>query len=292
MRTVVSIPARMASERLPGKVASYLSPFEPAILELLISRFHTAAFAVVVGTTTLPEDDAIERMARDAHAMCVRIEPGTDLIALHHAAMMEIAPDVMLLAGADDPFLDPALFRLIEARLAVGDVSYVRTQGWPLGLNVWGWTAEALDEAHERSVAPEERQHVVPYFERRPVSYPRAILSRHSDLYGLYRLTVDTQADLDMARRLWPLVRDDVRAENLIETLNAHPEIWAINDAGLHGYAARDLLYDLTPIEDPLRKVRDLLRIEERAARANIPEQGAFAEGRAAALMSVQQWLP
>jgi spore coat polysaccharide biosynthesis protein SpsF len=290
MKAIIVIPARMQSTRLPGKVLEYL--YGDSILFHLIWRLQRVA-RVVVATTRHPDDNAIAAVADLLGARCVR-GPDDDLLDLHSLAMNAADADIALLAGADDPLLDPALFRLVLDRLAIGDVAYARTQGWPLGLNVWGWTRDALAAAQRNAKERDERIHVVPYWERRPVTFPRAVVARHTDLYDRFRVTVDNPSDLAMVRALWPLLPQPFGAEDVIRTLEAHPEIAAMNRDGLQGTAARDAIYDLTPLEGPLATLREHIAVQRRAAQARAieePDHHEFFEGMAAQALSVDQWI-
>jgi len=287
---IITIPARMQSSRLPGKVLADLDG--QSILYRLICRLRPYAH-VVVATTRNPDDDLIAHVAEVSGAQVVR-GPDDDLLDLHSLAMDAADADYALMAGADDPLLDPALFRLVLDRLMVGDVEYVKTQGWPLGLNVWGWTRDALRQAQANATERADRIHVVPYWERRPLTFPKAVIPRAVDVYNRFRVTVDNPSDLAMIRALWPLLPQTFGAEDVIRTLEANPEIATMNRDGLQGTAARDAIYSIEPIEGPLAKVRQHLAVQRRAALAAIaedPDNAQFFEGMAAAALSVDQWI-
>ena len=157
MKPIIVIPARMTSSRFPGKVLADLGGHP--VLKRLIRRLSVVA-PVVVATTASDDDWPIVELAVSEGVQVVRGSED-DLIERHLQAMYEAGADVACLAGADDPLLDPGLFALAIVRMSVGDVDYVRTAGWPLGLNVWAWTKGALELANEYAVAADEREHDV-----------------------------------------------------------------------------------------------------------------------------------
>jgi spore coat polysaccharide biosynthesis protein SpsF len=298
-KAIISIAARMASTRLPGKVMAEVGG--KPILQHLVERLSRSRAEVVIANNG--GDPEILDLADRLGVYCFHAD--LDVMDIHRLAAVWSHADFILLAGADDPFLDPALFDLVLDRLERGDVQYVKTQGWPLGMNVWGWTRAAMEDGHRLATAPDERQHVVPFWERRPLTYPAAVIRRDGpDLYDHYRLTVDNPSDLTLTQYLYGVIgATSIEAERVIRYLALHPSVVAINVDGLRGTAARDAIYDVTPVENvmegltrhPLSKhldeIREHIAVERRAALAAIPEQGGFAEGRAAALLSVEQWL-
>jgi spore coat polysaccharide biosynthesis protein SpsF (cytidylyltransferase family) len=296
MKAVISVAARMQSTRLPGKVMAEVDiindhqTIPQMILEVITDRVGIARAEVIVANNGCDPEirEWCERFVVDYVAARV------DVMAIHHAAMVHTDADILLLAGADDPFLDHRVFDLVIERMERGDVDYVRTAGWPLGLNVWGMTRKAMEDANRLATAPDERQHVVPFFERRPNTYRQAVLHRAGeDRYNDFRLTVDEPADLELTRAVYAALPWDASAEDVIAFLDAHPEVAAINAAGLHGTAARDAIYaDLRPVDGGLiADIRSHVEVSRRAALGAVPEQGAFAEGMAAAMLSFSQWL-
>jgi len=244
MKAVITIPARMTSTRFPGKVLADVGP--DSALGFLITRLSPVTPVVVV-TSADPSDAPIVETAKSHGAQVVLGQHG-DMIAQHRRVGLETTADIFLMAGADDPLLDPALFRLLIDRMAVGDVQYTKTAGWPLGMNVWAWTRRAIGIAFREAIAPEERQHVVPFWERRPDRFPQAVISRTKSVYDLYRVTVDEGPDMQLVRILISMLPEGFGAEDVIDALERHPELCLINASGLRGTAARDAIYDVTPI--------------------------------------------
>ena len=244
MKAVITIPARMTSSRFPGKVMADVGP--DSALGFLITRLLPVAHVVVV-TSGDPSDAPIVETARSYGAQIVLGQHG-DMIRQHYLVACHSDAEVFLMAGADDPLLDPALFRLLIDRMAVGDIQYAKTEGWPLGMNVWAWTQYAIAQAFRESIAPEERQHVVPFWERRPDRFPQAVIARTKSVYDLYRVTVDEGPDMQLVRTLISMLPEGFGAEDVIDALERHPELCLINAGGLRGTAARDAIYDVTPI--------------------------------------------
>ena len=298
---IISIAARMTSTRLPGKTLAPVLPAWPLLQAIAYRLAASRAELIVIATSDQYSDLPIVQ-AGPGQASRIVTGSADDLMLRHMQVARDTDADYILLAGADDPFLDHRLFDMVLDRLEQGDVAYVKTAGWPLGMNVWGWTRQAMEEGNELATAADEREHVVPYWERRPSRYPAAVIHRPNksewvadgDLYDKYRLTIDNQSDLDLTRAIYGILgRIDASAEEVIAVLEKYPSIAEMNRDGLHGTAARDAIYSVAPVDgsDVVSKVRRHIATERLAAKASIAERGDFAQGQDMALLSVDQWL-
>lgn len=245
MKAVVSLAARMTSSRMPGKG---LMPIEAggethAMLWYQVQRLRTAGPELVIATTWDDADDAIAAAAQAWDVRCVRGHP-TDLLARHTDVARETDCDVFVLTGGDDPFIEPRTIDTV-AWLVSDGFGYVQSEGYPIGMNAWGWTRRGLEEANAEATDPEEREHVNPWFQRRPDRYPPMTFGRTPSLYDRFRLTVDYPEDIALARllmaELWP--RDhDFGLDDVLAAFAAHPE-WARINANRSTWHA-----DLTPV--------------------------------------------
>lgn len=241
----------MASSRFPGKVLAPL--MGRPMLAFQIERLRRSVAEVVVATTELAEDDPIEQLASQMGVRCVRgPSQDGDLIGLHAKVARETDCDVFVLSGADDPLLEASTVNALAA-LIEEPWRYAETNTYPLGMNAWAWDRAGMEEADAEATAPEERQHVRPWFVRRPHRYPAVPVWRPLSLYE-YRLTVDTGADLELIRRivehLWPGRGADFDLGDVLALLDAHAEWLDLNADQLHGEAARAAIYDLEPVDE------------------------------------------
>ncbi len=253
MKAVLSIPARMKSARLPGKV---LAPIEAggethAMLWYQVQRLRKSSAEVVIATTEEPEDDAIANAARAWGVRCVRGSTN-DLIARHAKVARETDCDVFVLSGADDPLLEVDAVNWVAGMVAAnyGVTRYAFTSGYPLGMNCWAWDRDGMEEADAKANDADEREHVVPWFARRPERYPAAETYPEHSFYETHRLTVDFPVDLELVRRifaeLWP-VNHDFTLRDILRLLDKHPHWVALNNR------APQYFYDLTPVDEGVK---------------------------------------
>ncbi len=250
MKAVLSIPARMKSARLPGKV---LAPIEAAgevhpMLWYQVQRLRKSSAEVVIATTEEPDDDPIVELAEGLGVRCIRGSTN-DLISRHAKVARETDCDVFVLSGADDPLLEATLVDTVAAAVIAG-MRYANSSGWPLGMNCWAWDRQGMEEADNEATTSDEREHVVPWFGKRPNRYPHATIEHRPSLYDTHRLTVDFAVDLDLIRRifaeLWP-VHPDFGLYDIVTLLQRHPHWLNINNR------APQYFYDLSPVDEGVK---------------------------------------
>jgi spore coat polysaccharide biosynthesis protein SpsF len=235
-RVVAIIQGRMGSSRLPGKTLMPLGP--RSVLGNVITRVQAARLVddVVVATTDEPVDDLIEAEARRFGADVFR-GSGEDVLDRYMGAATAARADVVVRVTADCPLLDPGeLDDLIGMFLRPpGNSDYVTNtleRSFPRGLDVEVFSAEALKRASANARAQDEREHVTLHFRRHPDIFRLRGKTASKDL-SHHRWTLDTPEDLTFLRKVFELGEIDGQAippfQRVVEMLDAHPEIVAIN---------------------------------------------------------------
>lgn len=154
-----------------------------------------------MATTTRQEDDAVTMLAAHLGVGVLR-GPAEDVLA-RFALVAVSRPDVRWVARwtADNPFSDDqSPVRLLTAIPPSAD--YAMEEGLPVGAAVEIMSRRVLLEAHERAVAPYDREHVTPWIKRLDPSRqfrPQAPVGLHA---ADVRLTIDTRADLQSMRQI------------------------------------------------------------------------------------------
>ena len=189
------LQARMSSTRLPGKV---LLPLEGApMIARQIERVSRARRldALVVATSTGPEDDAIA-MSVDAP---VHRGPLDDVLARFVAALDAHPADHVVRLTADCPLADPELIDACIALHLETGADYTSntpaTHAWPKGLDVEVISAAALRRAAREAGSVEEREHVTWGVWNNPDRYDIAWLPSANADDGDVRWTVDRPDD-------------------------------------------------------------------------------------------------
>ena len=201
-RPGIILQARFASTRLPGKALELIR--SRSILEHCLTRLtqHRDA-AVVLATTTRPEDDALDEVAARMGVPVFRGDD-TDVLGRFVAAASHFQFDAIIRATADNPVVDmDAAWRVLRALRETG-ADYVSEQGLPLGAAVEGVTYAALRRADMAAEQPYDREHVTPYVKHPRHAFVTWTRTAPAALYRPdLRLTVDTPSDLEYVRALF-----------------------------------------------------------------------------------------
>lgn len=197
----VVLQARMGSTRLPGKVLADLAGMP--LVEWCLSRLEAAQVGpVVLATTTLPADDALEALGNRLGIRTVR-GPEDDVLQRFALAADYLDARFLIRATADNPAVDiDAPARVAELIRRTGADHVVET-GLPLGAAVEAVRTAALYQALAQSHDRYDREHVTPYLYRTPGRFlaltpPAPVALQRPDL----RFTVDTPDDLVFMRRV------------------------------------------------------------------------------------------
>ena len=239
MRTVILVQARMGSQRLPGKVLLDLAG-RPLLAQVIrrLQRCQTAT-AIVIATTTQPQDDAVAALAKALGVACFRGSE-TDVLARFCGAAQASQAEVIVRITADCPLIDPEVCDLVVATLLqrrreCDYASNVLQRTYPRGLDVEAMFLDTLLRLDRLAGTPEDREHVTSFLRRRPDLFLLASVEDQDNNADL-RWTVDEPSDLELIRRLYQdldLAHQWVGYRDLVAYVRAHPELARFNQANL-----------------------------------------------------------
>jgi spore coat polysaccharide biosynthesis protein SpsF len=231
-KIVAIIQARMGSTRLPGKVLKEIGG--KFILEILVNRLKRAKriSSIVVATTERKEDDKIVELAKKLGVEWFRGSED-DVLTRFVEASRAVSADIIIRITSDNPLTDPELMDgLIKAHLE-SEADYTHCMESPLGTSVEVVNRETLERIDSIAKDAEYREHVTLYIREHPELFKIHVVKAED--FGLnhpnLRLTVDTEDDLELMRKLQENLGDleTVKTRGVIEFLTKHPEICQIN---------------------------------------------------------------
>jgi spore coat polysaccharide biosynthesis protein SpsF len=230
---VMIVQARMSSTRLPGKVLQPIAgkPMLGWQLDQLAAVRNCDR--MVVATTTNPEDDALAALSRERGIACYRGSEHDVLGRYAEAARACDARTVIRICG-DCPLMDPEVVDAVIACYQEGPpadyVSNTCEKTFPLGCGAEVFSMEALAAAHAEAREPVEREHVTPFFYRRPERF-RIRQHKQDRDESHWRWTVDTPEDFDFVTRILTAIgpRHPFRRADVFAVLEQHPEWREIN---------------------------------------------------------------
>jgi spore coat polysaccharide biosynthesis protein SpsF len=227
------IQARVGSTRYPNKIFAKLAG-KPLIYHVVDRLKKSQRIQnIVIATTINPLDDAIEQWACQNNINCFRGDEENVLSRFYFAAK-KFNANIIVRITADDPFKDYEIIDNVIDVLINEQLSFAYNNNpptFPEGLDTEVFTFDALEEAHNKSNSLFEKEHVTQYFYRNKNSFPQTNVFHDVNISNL-RWTIDTQKDMEMARRVY----DSLYCENevfsmndILQLINKNPEIALIN---------------------------------------------------------------
>lgn len=228
----------MGSSRLPGKVLASIEG-QPMLWHV-INRVRRARQVemVLVATSNAALDDPVAKFCH-SHKIAVFRGSESDVLDRYYQAATEHDADTVVRITADCPLIDPLVVDRVVSEFFNYDCDYaanVIQRSYPHGLDTEVFKYSALADAWRNATQAAEREHVTPYL-RDSGGYSLHNVECDVDLApGYYRWTVDEASDLEFVRAVYRTFGTtqvfDWRA--VIELLDAHPELAALNAAVHH----------------------------------------------------------
>ncbi len=201
MTTGILITARLKSSRLREKVLKPLAG--RPMLAYLIDRLRLSRHGdnIVVCTSTVAQDDPLEEFAKLEGLGIFRGHPD-DVLARNLDAAKAFGYDHILSCTADNPFIDPVWLDKLGDAMVEGGFDFGTVTGLPFGCHGYSFTRNAAEKA---CALKDETDTEVwgGYFTQTGV-FRCLSLAVDDPAYVAphYRLTVDEQADFDLAEAI------------------------------------------------------------------------------------------
>lgn len=249
---VTIVQARVASNRLPGKVMKLV--LGRPLLERVLQRVCRARLAgtVVVATTVHAEDDAIAHLCWQLGIPCYRGD-SADVLDRHYRAAVKYDAEVMVKIGADCPLIDPAIIdEVIGVYLARPEaydyVSNLRPPSYPEGNGVEVIRMAALERAWREAWRPHEREHTTPYFWENPRRFRLHNVRWERDLNDAttHRWKVDYMEDLLLVQAVYGALYQQnphFALEDILSLLEREPQVAGVNGHGHQGVERKMLAH-------------------------------------------------
>lgn len=224
MRILTILQARMTSTRLPGKVLRPLLG-EPMMARQIERLRRSRRLGDLCVATSTDASDAVVAAAAAQLGCLTHRGPLADVLARYAGALQAHGPaDHVVRVTADCPLTDwRVVDQVIDLHLSSGAdyTSNTVERTYPKGLDVEIVKAPLLLEAAAEGHDPYEREHVTPFFYRRPERFRLAQLTQAVD-QNLWRWTVDTPADFAFTASVYEALYRD-KPDFLSEDIAALP---------------------------------------------------------------------
>lgn len=233
---VVIIAARMGSERLPGKVVAPI--MNRPLLAWMIDRVKQSTLTdkIVVATGSGKENDAIVSLAKAAGIGWFKGSEN-DVLDRFVGAAIKYQADAVVRVTADCPLVDPSHIDDAIRIFATGKYDFVANNRMkrtvPIGFDVEICKAADLEKINRDIKDAPVHEHVTPYFYEHPEKFRLKVFGPPAKMqYPKWRLTVDTDKDLELIRRIFRLLivkYPNFSYEHVVKLLRTYPKLLTIN---------------------------------------------------------------
>lgn len=219
------ILCRLDSRRLPGKILRRVNG--KPLLSYVVARAKMVTEIdgnLVVATTNRGVDDFIQDYCEEQGVQVFR-GPTENVAQRVLLCAQEHEMTHFARINADSPFLEPTL--VAEAcRIAEASDSEIVTnlypRTFPYGISVELFRTETFQRGFEQMHSEDHFEHVSLYFYQNMARFKFHNIAREGEDLGDVRLTVDTEADLDMFRRMVDTARSDWAEWSYIDAVDAY----------------------------------------------------------------------
>lgn len=198
--TGIIIQARTGSTRLPRKILKVIN--DRTLLDHIIDRLKELEekAVVVIATSTLPGDDAVEQFCKEKGVLCFRGSESNVLSRYYECAKEHGFSHIVRLT-ADNPFVDVTeVDRLIAYHKECGNEFTESFSQLPIGVGAEIFSFSALEEDMQKASMPHHFEHVDEYILENMDKFKTGTLQVPESKYmPEVRLTVDTQEDYEKA---------------------------------------------------------------------------------------------
>jgi len=205
--TIIILQARTSSKRLPGKVLKELQGI-PMLSHSIRRLKKVGRASLVVVTSTMNKDDAIEELALNEGVSCFRGDEA-DVLDRFYRAAKKYSSNIIIRATGDNPMVDPIEAKRVLQEINSGKWDYVcgfssvNGASLPFGVGVEAFNLETLEIVWRHGKESQYREHINDYIFDNRVKFKIRNLPclSHNNCHDLH-LTVDTQEDFRFLQRI------------------------------------------------------------------------------------------
>ena len=202
MKAAIISQARIGSARLPGKVLFNIK--DKSLLQYHIERLKQSCLPVIIATTTSECDDSIVNVCQDTKTIFFRGDED-NVLCRYYKCAVENKVDIIIRVTSDCPLVDGSLIKKGIELFEKHGVDYLSNTGdrtFPRGFDFEILNFNALETAYANADTQQEREHVTPYIWRTHPSKFKILGFMNNVDKSQYRITVDTNEDFTLVKKL------------------------------------------------------------------------------------------
>jgi len=226
------IQARMGSSRLPGKTLMKLDETKTT-LDFVINQlsFSKLIDRIVIATTSLEKDDAIEEKASSLGIDCFRGSE-MDVLDRYYKCAKKFQMKTIVRITADCPIIDPIIVDRVIEQFQNNDYDYVTNtiyRTYPIGTDTEIFSFKSLERCWNEAKQPSEREHVTPFMRNKNSDFKIKNVENDEDMSNL-RWTLDFKEDLILIREIVSKIKNrPILMSDILDLFTKEPELISIN---------------------------------------------------------------
>lgn len=223
----------MGSTRLPNKVLKDLCgrPVLWHVVERLKYCKHVSD--IVIATTILPEDDAIQKFCEENN---IKFSRGSsdNVLSRYYEAAKEFNAETIIRITSDCPVIDPVLLDEMITEFNKENVDYMSNsleRTFPRGLDAEIFSFASLEKSYKEASLQYELEHVTPYIYRHPELFSLKNFAHDKD-YSFHRWTLDTEEDFELISEIYKELYKEGELflwKDILKLFEIKPELIEIN---------------------------------------------------------------
>jgi spore coat polysaccharide biosynthesis protein SpsF len=229
----VIIQARVGSTRLPNKVLKDLCG--KPVLWHVVNRLKQSKLIseIVIATTILPEDDAIQQFCEENNIKYYR-GSSENVLSRYYEAAKQFNAETVIRITSDCPVIDPALLdEMISDYLSskTGYLSNSLLRTYPRGLDAEIFSFNVLEKTYKEAEKNYELEHVTPYIYKHPELFSLRNFATDVD-FSFYRWTLDTEEDYTLIKEIYENLYTEGKIflwKDILKLFELKPELIEIN---------------------------------------------------------------
>lgn len=220
---IAIVQARMGSKRLPGKVLLQVN--NKPLLAHQIDRILMSQKIdkLVIATSTLSIDDAIEFFCKSYGIDCYRGSE-QDVLSRYYMCAKKYNSEVIVRLTADCPLIDPQIIDKVIEKFQHDGVDYCantvppETSKFPDGSDVEVFSMQSLAKANREIIDNHRREHVTFQFWQ-DQNYTKSQYLKSKD-HSKYRITVDYPEDFEVVKFIFSELKNKNIFGNLTQIID------------------------------------------------------------------------
>ena len=231
MKSAILITARLKSTRLPKKIIKLIhgKPMIKHMLDRL--KLAKTPSKIIICTSTITQDDPLEKIAKEEEVMCYRGDADDVLVRLKSAAE-EFNIETVINCTADNPFVDPIYIdKLYEHHIREKN-EFTKIEGLPWGTFSYAISLKALKKACELKNETDTEVWHGYFMDTGNFKWSSLEVTDENVLWPDLRLTVDVPEDFEMVTKIFDKLYDGVNVftlSKIVKLCRTNPEIPEIN---------------------------------------------------------------